>query len=336
MGRLNHAWEVAASRRVLNLAHMAVWAGLFGTMLATGFIESREPHPGNSIAFWKRAMLDARAGEGEGKPGAERASARAAHGYVVATGAQAQGLNVVDARNELGLIALDGTIAGVAKNEKRAAHEFALAAEGGSIHGTMNVATLFLFGGIARSERDAMAALDALERACARADASATPNANACYLLGYAYEIGRGRPRDRSRAVELYARCGPSNTYAARGLARLALTPAPGKPVDLTLVTPTLIADAGGGDEECHWYLAYMHDLGIGVRPDAAKAREHLRAACKGGAGLAKACEALRFLEGGGVGGLPAFSRPVITAPAFSSAYPVVSGAGLAGVASGR
>jgi hypothetical protein len=51
-------WEAAFGFRKLNAVHMACWAALCGTMLATGFVQAR--HPGTSIAFWEQAAQEGR------------------------------------------------------------------------------------------------------------------------------------------------------------------------------------------------------------------------------------------------------------------------------------
>jgi TPR repeat protein len=297
LGWFDRTWHTLMAPRWRNAGAMACWIGLFGTMLATGFIEA--PHPGNSIPFWKQALA-------ENRP-------HAARGYLIATGAQAEGLGVASAHNELGLIAIEGSLPGFTKNDALAARHFAKASELGDIHGSMNVAVQFLFLRGLRSEQDVARALDHLERAC-----GTHPDANICFLVGYAYETGRGRPLDPARAVTYYERCGVMNTFAARGLARLALTPGAGRQAyDLTEVAPALIQAASAGDDECHWYLAYMYDLGQGVPRDPGRSRLHLEQACK--LGLERACQAMNLPR------LPPFAKPVMLVPGWSSAYPVLA-----------
>jgi hypothetical protein len=101
--RLNQGWETAASPRAVNLAHMGSWAAVFLVLLGTGFVGRpgdllrvpEEPHPGNSIVFWKRAVADGKAD--------------AARKLVMVAGSQAIGANSPEAYNELGLLSLQGT-----------------------------------------------------------------------------------------------------------------------------------------------------------------------------------------------------------------------------------
>jgi hypothetical protein len=55
LGRFSR-WEAAFGLRKLNWAHMGCWALLFAAMLGTGFVEA--PHPGSSIAFWRKAAQE--------------------------------------------------------------------------------------------------------------------------------------------------------------------------------------------------------------------------------------------------------------------------------------
>ncbi len=292
-GRLNRGWEASLRPSRLNVVHMACWAGLFGAMWATGYIEAR--HPGNSIPFWQRAMA-------EGKP-------RAGQGLLSAALSQAERGNA-DAANELGLIWLEGRVPGTEPSPGRAARYFSMACGLGSVQGCANVADQFLFYGGMRSPEDVTRALDRLEQECGR-----YPDSNMCFRVGYAYEIGRGRPKDLARAIEFYQRCGRNNLFACKGLARIALTPGAPSP-DLTNAVGTLARSAAAGDDESCWYLAYLHLSGTGVEHDPRKAGEYLARACS--LGMAKACEALRQPV------VPAFSRPVLLVPPWSSVFPTV------------
>lgn len=291
LGRVNAWWERAASPARLNLVHMGCWAGLFATMWGTGFIEA--PHPGNSIEFWKRAYAD-------GKP-------HAGHSLVAALGGRLLSSDALSgpAYNELGLICMEGKIA--KQSDARAANFFAQACERGDLNGCRNVAVQFLFRGGARSEADAARALDHLERTCL-----AGTDKLSCFLVGAAYETGRGRPLNPFRAIFCYERAG--NLYAGRGLARIGLTQA-GQQYDLRRIAPSLLAAADLGDAESHWYLAYMYETGRGVPHDPRQARAHLQAAC--GLGLRQACEALELPE------LPPYRNPVMEVPGWSTAYPI-------------
>ncbi len=288
-GGLNRLWETALRPARLNLVHMGCWGALFGAMIATGY--SWPPHPGNSIPFWKRAVA-------EGKP-------RAAESLVIAAQVQME-RGSGDAANELGLMCVEGSMPGSGPDPARAARYFARACALGSPNGCANLADQFLFLHGLQPGPEVTLALDRLEQACGN-----HPDSNMCFRIGYAYEVGRGRPLDPRRAVEFYERCGPANPFAAKGLARIGLS---GAPYDLTHVAPVLARLAGSGDDEACWYLAYMHLDGNGVARDTQKARELLTKACS--LGLGDACEALKQAE------IPAFARPILLTPAWSKVFP--------------
>jgi len=293
IGRFNQRWEMALAPARLNLVHMAVWAMLFVAMLATGFVEG--PHPGNSIPFWKKALA-------EGKP-------HAGHSLVILAGSQALAGGSGDATNELGYIVATGMVQDVEKNRARAAHYFAMASERGSLAGSINVAIQFLFLKERLTDDAVLRAFDHLEKNCRDGI-----DWHVAYLLGAAHEVGRGRPRDSARAAYYYTACGPENLYAAKGLARLALTGSNPR-VDLRSVVPTLETAVKTGDAESAWYLAFLHHLGIGVARDEARARNLLQFACKQGGDYA--CRAATQAE------WPPFAKPRMLVPDWVTAYPL-------------
>jgi hypothetical protein len=292
IGRWNGWWETALPPARLNLVHMGCWVALFGTLWATGYIEA--PHPGDSIPFWKKAVAD-------GKP-------HAGHSLVMAAGAQAEGRGSGAAYNELGLICMEGRLPGVRQSNAKAAQYFAKACELGDLDGCGNVATQFLFLHEWLTDEDVQRAFDRLEQAF-----RATGNERSAYLLASAYETGRGRPMDRVLARKLYGRCRLTNLYALKGLARLALSGDSG-PTNLQFLTRAL-DQASAGDAEAAWYLAYMHLQGVGVAPEEAEARRYMAQACK--LGMQQACEALTQDP------LPAFAKPLMAAPGWTTAFPV-------------
>jgi TPR repeat protein len=291
LGRLNFAWQGAIRPARMNLIHMGAWIAFFTTMLVTGFIDA--PHPGDSIPFWKRAVVD-------GRP-------HAGHSLVIAAGAQALGGNSSSAYNELGLICVQGKI--VNENHGTAAKHFAKACEMKDMAGCVNVAIQYLFIREYVDDESVQQALDLLEGDC-----EANGSTHGCYLLGVAYENGRGRPMDKERALALYQRCGPTNAYAAKGIARILISGVEA-PFDIGVVVRALAASASQGDAESCWYMGYMYRDGIGLRRVPEKASEMMQRACT--AGSEPACTALT------VPGLPPYANPVMVAPGWVSAYPV-------------
>lgn len=291
VGALNRAWESALRPKAMNLVHMGCWAALFMTMWTTGFVEG--PHEGNSIAFWKKAHA-------EGKP-------KALKKMILVSLAQASDASGA-ANNEVGLICMEGNEL-VRQSNAKAARYFATACALGDVNGCANVASQFLFMRERRTEEDLALAFQRLERSCDEGTGGL-----GCYLVGSAYETGRGRPLDRARAIELYRRCGFGNLFASKGLARIALSPN-SPPCDLKDAALVLGQACEAGDAESCWYLAYMHHRGTGVPRDERKSRELLERACS--LGSKQACEAMTLPE------LPPFSNPVMSVPGWSTAFPI-------------
>jgi hypothetical protein len=291
LGRLERAWESALPPARMNVVHMGAWALFFITLISTGFIEG--PHRGNSIVFWKKAYA-------EGRP-------HAGHGLVMAAGSLAEGDGVGAAYNELGLICMEGKL--VKQNRPLAAHYFAKAAKLHDESGCVNVALQFLCLHERLSDADVESAFDQLESDCASVRRS-----RSCWIVGLAYETGRGRRFDGTRAIQAYEQSGIENLAACKGLARIALSGvAPG--YDIRPVIPELIAAAQKGDAESFWYLGYMYSEGVGLKQSDEKARSMLGKACKLGA--QGACDALRQAT------LPAYADPVMNVPGWATAYPI-------------
>ncbi|MCB9853231.1 MAG: SEL1-like repeat protein [Phycisphaerales bacterium] len=297
LSRINRWWEGALAPAHMNLVHMSIWIAIFGGMYGTGFIAA--PHEGNSIPFWKRALA-------EGKP-------HAGHSLVMAAGALAEGSQQASAYNELGWICINGLSTAndgeiVKRNPGKAARYFATACEMGDVNGCANVAVQYLFQRERRSDEDVAQALDTLETACV--DGS---DLLGCYLVGNAYETGRGRVLDPLQAIAHYERCG-DNLYACKGIARIALSNS-GLAYDLRAVSIVLGKATKLNDAESAWYLAYMFHEGKGVPQDDRKARILLQHACK--LGLRQACAALDQSE------IPPFVNPPMNVPGWLTAYPV-------------
>lgn len=292
LGRLNAAWEGALSSRKLNLVHMGCWIVLFGAMISTGFAYGA--HPGNSLAFWQQAVKD-------GKPFAERS-------LVLEAASQALSTQNGEAFNVLGLASLSGK-GGLPQNRQAAAQSFSQACDAGDVSGCENVVTQFLFLGEMHSEEAVRRALQSLEASCA-----AGGNSKACFLLGTAFEMGRGPQRDLARAAQYFEQCGAQNVFACKALARIALGPQPPtiSPGTVQATAATLQAASEQGDAEASWYVAYMYVRGVGLPQDQQQATTHLQRACTQGS--AQACEAAKLPE------IPPFRKPVPTLPGWSSA----------------
>ena len=227
-------WESAVGARKLNFAHMGVWVALFGTLLATGYVEAA--HPGSSLAFWRKAHA-------EGKPQAGKKLHK-----LVASRAFADS---PAGNTEFGLMSIDGELAPV--DRAAAAHYFARGCELGDADGCANVAIQFLFLREASSNAAVGRALATLEQLCNR---GADPLA--CYLVGVACETGRARDVDLARACGFYAAgCRQGEARACQSFVRIGL--ARGAPAaDLADAALVLRNACGAGDGESCAFLAFV------------------------------------------------------------------------------
>lgn len=191
-------WESRFSIQRANAAYMGGWAAIFGAMLLTGFVQA--PHEGATYAFWKKALDERRPG--------------AAHGLVEVVKSQARDGSAA-AWNELGMLHLEGRI--VERDEQAALRYFAKACRMGSPAGSANLLTQYLHARDPGQHEIVEIALDQLEAECAKGGDPAY-----AYLVGLAYESGRGRARDAARASAYYDQgCKRGNTLACAGLERL-------------------------------------------------------------------------------------------------------------------
>ena len=191
-------WGASLQPRRLNLLSMSGWAALFLVLLSGGYVQGQQE--GSTFEFWQQACL-------QGKPGASRGL------LAVLKGSAADG-NAA-AMNELGMVYLEGKHA--EQNREEAIRCFAKASKMGSLAGSANVATLFLQSPAAPSSPVVEGALDQLEQAC-----SSDADAAIYYLVGQAYESGRGRPLDPERAIAFYNQgCEHGSKESCRSIVRL-------------------------------------------------------------------------------------------------------------------
>lgn len=205
IGRLEALLAGCAPAR-LNRAYMGSWVLAFAGLHAAGHIGA--PHEGNTFAFWQQAL-------DEGRP-------RAAKGLVEFLKSQSRAGHP-EAWNELGMCYLEGKLVG--RDTLLAVRCFARASALGSLAGAKNLVTQFLGANSTQTPKSVAQALDQLERvADARADGLA------CFLVGYAYESGHGRPRDLWRAYDLYADgCRLGDEQCCSAMRRLAPLQQPGR-----------------------------------------------------------------------------------------------------------
>ena len=195
-------WETTLLPRRANLLYMGCWAGLFLTMLMTGYVEA--PHEGHSVLFWKRAAEENRYNARNSLLGLLKGQVERDDG---------------DAWNVLGLLYSEGRLMKV--DDDNALHCFARASELGSLKGSANLVRLHFAGRGRGSDLDRDRAIDQLEKACGHGGEPA-----AFQLVGLAYESGHGRPQDTGIARLLYGQgCALGDQAACASASRLRATP---------------------------------------------------------------------------------------------------------------
>jgi TPR repeat protein len=264
-------WRTTLRPETLNRCYMVVWAIVFGTMIYTGFIQA--PHPGESIALWKQAC--------------ENDQPRACRNLLaMLRDASVRGSG--EALNELGIMYVEGNH--VSKDASQATYYFAESCRRGHPEGCANASIQFLFHGVARSTEEAVKALDYLEQ-----NPGALKAGRSFYLLGFAYENGRGRPVNLKKAGASYSRgCDAGDVTSCKQLARLSLQPQSDMAQRQQGAAALEKACALGDAESC-LYLAQMYHTGGGVPPDESRARLLLEKACQLGA--KPACTLLETLK---------------------------------------
>lgn len=194
--------RLGSAARVLqmNLLHMGVWAAVFLCMVGAGFVAGQQE--GSTDKFWRKAVAESRPG--------------AAHGLVEVLKWQARAGHAA-AYNELGIFYTEGRV--VPKDIRLAAQCYSKASKLGSLAGSSNLVHLYLSSQSAGSipPKSIGAALDHIER-----EYTAGGDPSTFYMIGYAYESGRGRERDVSRALEIYeAGCKRGDRACCKGAERL-------------------------------------------------------------------------------------------------------------------
>jgi hypothetical protein len=305
-GRLNERWQSALTPRRTNLVHMAVWATIFLSLVGSGYL--REPHPGHSVVFWKRAVA-------EGRFNAERKlrniAGQQAESNVLPD--QPGALAVAEACNERGILRFGespGEPAETTYQETRSWFVRGMAFD--SKYACANFVLLYLWYGSGEPDRELLWCMQQLPKIVEQA-----PTGTGAFVLGLANETGRGVPPNRPRALELYRGCGADDVFAVKGIARLGLAKT-GAFVGLDGVEAVLARAAAAGDGESCWYLAYMYAHGRGVESNEAKSRVMRERACE--LGFVPACEAK------GSPALPPFVPPPIPSmrrPPWATAYPL-------------
>lgn len=268
-GRLGSREQLAGSRR-MNLAYMAGWAALFIAMLGTGFVEA--PHPGATIGFWEKAAE-------ENRPQAVENLRRLLADFdkrnlddpsepVLATGtdgalSRTQTLGILC--NQVAAIYAQGKF--VPADPAKAARYFDQAGKFGNQYGCANLAVEYFRGNLGGATVNIDRALSTMEQA-----GPASKNARFCFIAGFAYDTGNGRPQDKVKARGFYEQAANyGDLEACKNLARMELRGEGGKP-DHTVAAIWLQKAADMHDGPSCMYLARMYHTGDGVALNEDKA----------------------------------------------------------------
>ena len=280
-------WEEVVGPRKMNLAYMAGWTALFLAMLTTGFVEA--PHPGATIAFWEKAAEENRPNavknlrillsEFEQRDLNDPAILVAAGGGRSSLSRE-QALGILC--NQVAFIYAQGKF--VPANPAKAAYYYEKAAQFGNTEAAVNLAIEYFNGNLGGAPVDIGRDLDMLEQSGA-----VMTNGRICYVLGYAYDTGRGRPMDKTEARQFYEKgAALGEPLAWENLARMQLA-GEGGPADHAAAAVWLQKAADAQDGMSCLYLARMYHTGDGVPRDEQKAKALLQKAADLGVEPARA-----------------------------------------------
>jgi TPR repeat protein len=274
----------------MNLVYMTCWTAMFAVMLATGFVEA--PHPGATIAFWKKAAEENRL------HAAEKLRVVLAEfdrqdlddpsklvGAVGGQGARSREQLLGILCNQAATIYAEGKL--VPADPAKAARYFDRSCEYGDLEGCANLALLHRASTNSGSAGDVAHALSVLEESCAHA-----PDGRICYLVGQSYDDGRDRPVDKAKARQFYEQGAALGDLAScKSAARMQLA-GEGGPVDHPAAARWLQKAVDQQDGMSCLYLARLYHQGDGVPKDEQRATALLEQACK--LGVQPACDILK------------------------------------------
>ena len=282
-------WETGVGLRRINLGYMGCWTVLFIAMLTTGFVEA--PHPGNTIEFWQQAAA-------ANRPHAAGNLLQLLNNFIDQDidklsqpldprERQQRQQSLADLCNRQGVIYAEGKY--VAADPARAAYFFNRACQFGNPDGCANLAIQYLVFGHDETGANISKALDDLEQNCR---GQSDPKGRYCYLVGFAYDSGRGRPQDRVIAREFYQEAATlGDLDACTNLARMQIN-GEGGPPDPAAAAGWLQKAVDAQDGPSCLYLARLYHLGRGVPRDEQRATDLLEKACH--LGVQPACTLLQ------------------------------------------
>ena len=283
-------WEATVGPRKMNVGFMAVWIALFLAMLSTGFVEA--PHPGATIGFWKKAAEEKRPHATENLmvllSQFERQDLNDPTKVFGTTGGgrqldRAETLGLLC--EQAGLVYAEGKI--IPPEPAKATRFFDKACGFGNVNGCANLVAEYLTAKNPPDWGDIPRALSALEQ-----NSNQATNGRICFLVGYAHELGRGYPPDKTKAREFYAKGATlGDLEACKRFGRMAVL-GEGGPEDAIAAVPPLQKAADAQDGQSCLYLAKLYHLGQGVPRDESRAKALLEKACS--LGIQPACELLK------------------------------------------
>jgi hypothetical protein len=284
-------WEANLSPYKVNLAYMGGWTAVFLAMLTTGFVEA--PHPGASVAFWKKAAEEHRphavknlvtlldnidkqnlddpskiVGTVGGVPGSE---------------SREQSLGILS--EQIAAIYAEGKI--LPADPARAARYFEKACQYGNVEGCENLVILHHAATNLEWGPGVDNALARLEESCAK-----TPDGRVCFLVAKSYELGRGRPRDKTRARQFYEQGAALNDLESCKIAARMELNGEGGAADHAAAAKWLQKAADQRDGMSCLYLARMCHVGDGIPKDEQRSLALLEQACR--LGIQPACDILK------------------------------------------
>lgn len=240
------------SPRQHNLAHMALWAALFGLMLGTGFLS--KAHPGREPAFWRQAC--------------EAGHATSCQTWVRVLSGVCQ-RDSAPACAELGQALHEGRL--VPRAPLDAGLNLGRACDLGSLEACAQLRTFVQGDGH-----------DVLHQACQ------DRNGASCLILGSLYGHGLGVTRDATWAVALFQQACTHGSMLGCGQLGASQARGEGTAVDYIKAMASFEQACRGEHARSCANVAIMYRRGLGTAPDEARARQRLQQACA--LGLQEAC----------------------------------------------
>jgi hypothetical protein len=237
-----------------NLGYMGIWAGLFVTMTATGFLSSGQKFPGSHQEFWQQACQ-------QGKWNACKTWTRVLYDMCED--------NSVRACLTVGQVLSEGRV--VPRNAAAAGEAFGHGCDLGAPPACQGLVDLARNG----------AAAD-FQRACdgGRGDS--------CFILGTLFSSGLGVPQDPQLAFTMFNKSCSDGWWRGCGRLGLSYLTGQGTPVDSAKAVENFEKGCQGGNAASCFQVARLYEQGIGGAPDDKLASRRLRQACD--LGLRMAC----------------------------------------------